>query len=685
MDNHKYKILKGYIPEIDGLRAIAIAAVLIFHISSTYLPGGFSGVDVFFVISGYVVSRALYQHSNEKYIIFLSGFFARRIKRIIPALAICILATTIFTVLFIPASWLSEVISKTGLLAYFGASNFALIIYQDGYFSPRTDYNPFTHTWSLGVEEQFYLILPTIFFIWLHWQKHFGIRRYIAQYSLIALMIGSVACAYLWKDSRSLWAFYLLPSRFWELASGILLFQLQTSGKLIYKLEWQSLFSFSAGMILIFAGYLFCNPEDFPYPWALLPVLGSVLVIASASSHSVPSVCRRSLGHPVLVYIGRLSYSLYLWHWPVYTLMRWTTGLETPHHKIFAIAASFLLAAASYHFLETPIRTSEKLKPHWRAISAGAIATALLFISSKSINQHREKISLSVTADTKTWYPYAFPSNNATTASTKELAGRKIFVIGDSHSGAYSTMLQEASENIGVEIVKIPVSHCPMGSLLHTWTTFPECSEIVNDAVNTIKSTASQGDIVFFASLRTYRLCDQWVLYDADYTLELSKNNDTNKELLKSLRETQSIVSEFNSIGVKVLIDAPKPVLSFPPFRCSDWFNKDNPICRNQAHIERSRLLAIRQPVMNSLEQLALNNMNVTVWDPFPTLCPDEICTGWDRSGFPLFFDGDHLSAHGNRVLYPEFENILISMEKNNRHAQSSFKPATTTSQAIAH
>src|SRR5690625_4326037 len=155
-----------YVPAIDGLRAIAVLAVLIYHLDAAFLPGGFAGVDVFFVISGYVVARSLVSRSGESFGQFLMGFYSRRIRRIVPALILCLLVTALFTVLFIPDSWLSSTTHQVGLYAFFGLSNFALVWFQDDYFSPRAEFNPFVHTWSLGVEEQFYFVFPLLIFLW---------------------------------------------------------------------------------------------------------------------------------------------------------------------------------------------------------------------------------------------------------------------------------------------------------------------------------------------------------------------------------------------------------------------------------------------------------------------------------------------------------------------------------------
>ena len=183
---------RSYIPQIDSLRAFAVLAVVAFHLNGALLPGGFVGVDVFFVISGYVVSSTLMRNSSLSFGRFALQFYSRRIMRILPALLVCMIVTTIFTAAFIPSSWLSQSNYVTLLLALLGLSNFSLMFAGDNYFAPRVDFNPATHTWSLGVEEQFYLIFPLIYFVWLK-SKHSERPGIIGKW-LLALLIALSFC-----------------------------------------------------------------------------------------------------------------------------------------------------------------------------------------------------------------------------------------------------------------------------------------------------------------------------------------------------------------------------------------------------------------------------------------------------------------------------------------------------------
>jgi peptidoglycan/LPS O-acetylase OafA/YrhL len=649
----------NYIQGIDGLRAVAVLAVLLFHLDPALLPGGFSGVDIFFVISGYVVSASLLRHADSHFFQFAGSFYARRILRIFPALIVCLLFSSLAASLFIPESWLSQSSSRTALAALLGLGNFALIFFNDGYFSPRTDFNPFTHTWSLGVEEQFYLLFPAIFFVWMKYSSQRGLIGAAARHLLaVLLLLSLVYSAYATSVTPDA-AFYLLPARFCELASGAFLLQLHSQGRVRPCSNRAINLHLAAGVLLVAAGFAFSDKKAFPFPWAALPVCGAILLISGLTGGKSEKkyLIKQLFESSIIVYLGKISYSLYLWHWPVYVLLRWTTGLETFQEYSIAIVASFLAASCSYHFVENPFRTVRfhSVYSVKKIISYGIFSIILSFSVTGAIFASQPIISFSVTKDRETWYPYAWPKQKVYTE--KIFSGRKIFAIGDSHAGAYSTMLQKLSDEYGAEIIHMSAAGCGIANLLKPKiTSGKRCAEVFDQYVSEIKSSASVDDIVFFASLRMDRICDQWAV--------LRNKPSTKDQHDKALAETVKILNILNSFGLHIVIDAPKPVFSSPAFRCSDWFNKSNPICAHGLAIERNFLLKRRQPVMNSLAVLSAQFPRLTVWDPFPILCEEgETCSAFDqKNGKPLFFDGDHLSAHGNIVLYPSFISTIRSI-----------------------
>lgn len=383
-----------YLTGIDGLRAIAVLAVIIYHIKFfSFLPGGFTGVDVFFVISGYVISKSLAKKSSLRFSSYLSEFYRRRILRIFPALIVCLLVTMTASTLFIPSAWLSSTNSQTGLAAFFGVSNFALVWYTDGYFSPRVEFNPFLHTWSLAVEEQFYLFFPLLFYIWLKFNKKRSVYGYLSRGLLLGLAILSLVYAYFETASNHDRAFYLLPSRFWELAAGALLFKLHSNNLWLSNSKRISGIFLVSGILLLGLGFAYATQDLFPFPWAIIPVVSTMLLISGVTNVSDRFIIHQFLQSNLMTYIGRISYSLYLWHWPVSVLFRWTIGFDRLEYHLIYLVAIFLLGAVSYHFVESPLRTHQYFlkQPNWKLISGGLAVICISFFIANYINDSPEK------------------------------------------------------------------------------------------------------------------------------------------------------------------------------------------------------------------------------------------------------------------------------------------------------
>ena len=208
-----------YFPYIDGLRALSIIAVVLYHLEPALLPGGFSGVDIFFVVSGFIVSASLHGYKASGFLALVALFYARRFRRIVPALLFMLVTTSLAVVVFIPEAFLSNNIRRTAIAAFFGFSNFRLAGGPD-YFSPLAEFNPFTHTWSLAVEEQFYLIFPVLIFL----LTGGGRIARAAAAGLFALCVLSFAYGFIEPSTSFRLGFYSSFSRFWEIALGVLLY-----------------------------------------------------------------------------------------------------------------------------------------------------------------------------------------------------------------------------------------------------------------------------------------------------------------------------------------------------------------------------------------------------------------------------------------------------------------------------
>lgn len=678
----------SYIPQIDSLRAFAVLAVLVFHLNDDWLPGGFAGVDVFFVISGYVVSASLIRSTATRFGPFALGFYAKRILRIVPALLVCLTATALLTVAFIPNSWLSQSNYTTLLLALVGLSNFSLMNTGDSYFSPRIDFNPATHTWSLGVEEQFYLIFPALYFLWLRSQRGAGASR-IGSWALPIAVAASFAYSAYASIHQPVFAYYSLPSRFWELGLGALLFQLHHRGRFIASTEGRFGLCMLAATGLLVVAMLYSSETSFPVPWGLAATLGSLLFIDAVVARTTePSLTMQMIAAKPIVGIGKISYSLYLWHWPVYVLFRWTTGLETPLQMASAVAIVFVLATASYRFLEVPIRHNPSIlrRPSGYVVAGGIATVALSVAVTFAAMNARSYITLSVTRNAHDWYSTPWPIEEAgpsdgcrTVARWRKFANggvhdfvregcatdaqRQLFVVGDSHAGALMTMLSKYALAERTNVHLYNRSACSFLSIRSRMRQH-DCLEFAAAFTAELRAKAKPGDVVLLPSLRVDRIADQWGGVPTRTVLRDALSPAARQAL--GMQEAEDWLRGIAALDVDVIFMAPTPVFAAPAFRCSDWFNRDNPICRPGLAMERKVLENLRRPALEGMLDIAQRHPSVIVWDPIDILCGKTTCNA-TREGRPIFFDGDHLSSFGNLLIYESFRSAVDSADHQPR------------------
>lgn len=661
-----YKESSAYYPAIDGLRALAVLGVLFYH-ADLLFPSGFVGVDVFFVISGFVVAHSAGTLPADSLSRFLGSFYARRIARIAPALLACLVTTFLMSALFVPQGWLSNSNGKVGLGAFFGVSNYLLVLTADGYWSPRTEFNPFTHTWSLGVEEQFYLIIP-----WLFFASRAGKSRW-AVTILLTLMGLSVLAAVL--QSPSGLAFYSLHTRFWELGIGVAL-SLTSS-------HWQPVISrwrrgFLHGVALasaagLLAALVAVPPSSFPWPWAVLPVFATafaIVTVVAAPAHW----WTRLLSLELLRVVGTRSYSLYLWHWPVIVLARWTTGLESFWAKATVILVSACLAEASYRLIERPARQAARVReaPRWQVVTLGVATIGVFAFLAAAITVGTRHLSLSVTRNEDVWNPGARVAVDNARCGVRyadaQLGGgkavsvepsacaptpRAIFVLGDSHAWAYTPLVGLLVQHDGWVGYVLSKPGCQFASLRRPMREdSAACQQFGTGALEWIRARARSGDVLFLPGLRVDRLRDQWGGVAAGISDPVG---DPAAE-----EEAVALLTPFAERGVLVIFEQPKPVFRAPAFRCSDWFNRSNPVCEGGFSELRTTQERHRTAAVQSIQSVVSRIPHAKAWDPLPTLCTNAECTSF-VDGIPLFFDGDHLSQFGNTVLWPSFRGQVIS------------------------
>ncbi|CAK0809431.1 unnamed protein product [Prorocentrum cordatum] len=350
--------------DIDGLRAVAVLSVIAFHFNPTWLPGGFTGVDIFFTISGYVNTASLI-HGDLPLCDKTFAFFGRRMWRLAPPLMATVLTTVVFTNIFTPTYVLDlNGYYTAGLLGLFGLSNNYFASLQLDYFErghKNLALNPFTHLWSLGVEEQFYILFP---FVLGCAQKLSANRSPLIVLIVFSVISATVSC--ILSNVNTQVAFYTLPSRFWELSLGSCAFYIPASMDALYGCTIATgsinyLLQVAAVLLLIVSLVFTPSDSGFPFPYASLAVGGTFcFILAGSSPSSVPNAC---CSHRLMVYIGSLSYSLYLWHWPVLVWFRLTECLAYSGAHLIAMVHVLSLSIATYHGIEVPMNRNRPTKP----------------------------------------------------------------------------------------------------------------------------------------------------------------------------------------------------------------------------------------------------------------------------------------------------------------------------------
>lgn len=629
-----------YRPEIDGLRALAVVAVIIHHFSRDVLPSGYLGVDVFFVISGYVITGSLAAHSDDSLLTFLRVFYVRRVKRILPALVLCVLLTglAITAIDRTPGNAL-----LTGVAALFGVSNISLAFEETDYFARPTDLNVFAQTWSLGVEEQFYLVFPLLFWLGLQPRRFGGTRAYLVVLSLLSL--ASLLAFILGTSSAAAQlTYFAMPSRFWELAAGALLFSLlhgpaRRIGALPAAL---------APVFLTVALALLFAPRQYQALNAIAVVAATLGLLAStrtgSGTHSV-------LSHPAVVYVGKISYSLYLWHWSVLSLSRWTIGIHawTIPLQVLAIAA---LSVLSYTFVERPLRHAAWAGTTWRTIVAGILASTACAVLILGAAVSRENLGLQAITAGK------FPANHLPllgsgasfgncalgpghealaegtfdlcTAPAPTAGAPMIWALGDSHAGHLQGLLYAVYGQAGMGVHLIETVATP-------FPTLPGRPSAARQRIfETILERLRPGDIVLVARLMLSRTGDPVPVQGLD-------------EWTASLGE---LADNMGRRGVNVVVMGPSPMFDFDIVDACVLFDP--------CTISRARLAEQVDKVLGTLRLTASSRRNLFVFDSFEVLCPPGIgvCSA-TRDGVPLMRDQDHLNARGAAALSADFLRFL--------------------------
>lgn len=370
----------GYRGDVEGLRAVAILLVVAAHAGVGLLRGGFIGVDVFYILSGYLITGLLVQERATTGRLGFARFYARRLRRLLPALLLMLAVTCIVAKQLVAPTELPLQLSNAKAAALW-LSNFQFAFWNLDYFAPASSSALFLHTWSLGVEEQFYLIWPLLIVLAL------GIRRHAysstdmtrLKWLFVFIFAASFALSLVWTYRLPLFAFYMMPARAWQFALGAGVFLAVGSpsfetGSPVPGWPWVRWAGWIGLAMILFSAWFISPAAPYPGTWSLLPSFGAALVLVAGACHGGSSI-RTFLSWRPMQAIGRVSYSWYLWHWPVLLLGATVLDMARWWNPLLLVLLSLAIAALSYHFFETPIRHVRRLvaKPRWAIVGAFGI------------------------------------------------------------------------------------------------------------------------------------------------------------------------------------------------------------------------------------------------------------------------------------------------------------------------
>lgn len=638
--------------DINGLRAWAVIAVLLFHFSMIGLPGGFAGVDVFFVISGYLMT-AIIVGGYEKGNFSVWKFYMARARRILPALMV-----VIATLLALGWFWLpTPDYQALGTQSAFGLSFLSNIYYwrSAGYFDAAAHEKWLLHTWSLAVEAQFYVLYPL--FVAIMWRFWKGLKALtIALLVLFALSLALNLVFISWLPTA---AFYLFPMRGWELALGGLVYLITRLGWVSDALKAKGLW---LGWLLVMGSFAFINDSlAWPGYWAILPVLGAGLIILAQKER-----CWLT-NNPVAQWLGDRSYSLYLWHWPLVVAL-YFAGLQSDWAWVLGFfTLSLLLSHLSYRFVEVPTRSylsAASLRKEIFAIGAAGVVIGLSAVAVKVVTfEGRVPQAVEVAAnEAKNEDPRkkgCAPSSGGENPPmcTYGKSNLKAVVFGDSHSVATITAVGVAAENYDAGVLFWGTTSCPTifdlrydGPKIETTRARIACDNYLKLGVTHLERLPKDIPVISVSRTSAYIVGpnepDRFV--EREYTLS-SKNFSHNlAQISKSACQIQKdrqiyLMRPIPEIG----IDVPKTLSRNIMLGRG---NEDIKITLAEYH-ERHKLVWEAQDE-------AAKQCGVKILNPLPYLCDDKNCYG-SRNGRPLYYDDDHLSEYGNKFLVPMFEQVF--------------------------
>jgi len=633
-------VTPGFRADIEGLRALAILLVVSAHAGLLGLKGGFVGVDVFFVLSGYLITAQLLQEQRQTGSTALFAFYARRIRRLLPA-ALLVLAASLWLawVFYPPSARQAQALSAASAAVWL--SNFHFALADLDYFGSTASGNLFLHTWSLSVEEQFYLFWPLLLL---------GLARAAPQHrerlwraglcAVFALgLIGSLRLS----STQPLLGFYLMPSRAWQFALGGLAWLLLADRRSTTSLATAAA---ASGLAMILAaGWLLHERLSYPGFWALLPSLGTALLLAAGTLAPQNRISRQLLGLPLAQWLGRHSYALYLWHWPLLLVGRDQLGLDTPAARLSLMLFAWALAAATHHLVEAPLRRwSLPLHQPARTVLMG-LATALL-AAAVILHLSRPPVAAATAAPPEVPAIYALGCDDwyhsaqlKVCAFGAEDAPHTAVAIGDSVGLQWFPALEVVFVRPGWRLLVMTKSACPLVDepifYARIGREYTECAAWRQSALEAIASL--KPELVVWGSTDTYEYSpQQWTEGSA------------------------SALAKIAPTSGKVVVLRSTPVLPDHSLACLEPRSALYQWLRPEDGCEYAAADPGRMAVYQALQTAAARFNNVSVLDLDPQVCPEGRCRA-QRKGQRIYRDNRHLTAGFTHTLSGHFESHLLA------------------------
>ncbi len=639
--------------DINGLRAIAVIAVVFFHFGVTGFKGGFAGVDIFFVISGYLMTSIILS-KMEANRFNLIDFYLARANRIIPALAVLCIVLLIAAWFFLPPYEM-----RTFGKHIFGASSFLsnfIFVKDSGYFDSAADEKWLLHTWSLSVEWQFYILYPLLIIV---------LRKLLSANATRWTLLFFASCSYLlsvfFPERLHDAAFYLLPTRAWEMMAGGLIyaFGLQATQKSKVAIE-------SIGVILL-AGSIILLNSSYAWPGSLaaFPVLGAALVIIAANEKSWFT------NNAFSQYMGTISYSLYLWHWPVVVAFNLLELKESVWGIYGGIFLSLFLATLSYYLVERPWRKAfPKKLPQLFPVVGYASVTGLIAVAGlgifyfQGVPSRVDSFIAIADREQNNRNPrtecFVVPSTNPTSpmcvfGSDKEKIAA--IVIGDSHSNATVNAVAAATPKEMGGILFLGADGCTAMMNLST-PYFFSCGEYNKKIIDYLASNRIGTPIIVINHITQNLLTpDASANKKPVYLDKLPNTSPAFSEKFKQEYQTQ-LCNLTSKHPVYVVQPIPGMNVNVPQAIVRSMMYKSEKI---EVAIPIDEYYANENGVRSFMRE-AINTCKAHELDPVEYLCNNTNCIG-SINHRPLYYDDDHLSEYGNRLLIPMFRNIWASQE----------------------